>query len=340
MLESKIGRVRAHLDAGVEALLDRVGLTGPDFRVVVALRRAGRPYAMHQARLMADLALTSGTVSVRVDRLVRRGVAVRDPAAGDRRSQMVRLTADGLRLFDEIAPQHLANEDRLLSALTADERCQLGGLLRRLLVSFETGSVDAGLWLGMRLEPAHVARARRTAVGLSAPPACSSPTSFPVPRPPTRGWCGATCSPPSRGRSCAATPPSPTPWSPPGAVGGCGCRCSGATSPPRWASSSPPQPPHAADPGSGTPAHRLPAAEARSGPLRRRLQPAPSAAVRLLRLGGTGIGELGGAVRRLRVPGNGGRGDHAEDRHRDRGAGGDNGPPHAQAGQGAVPLGR
>src|SRR5690349_14348611 len=73
---TRISRVRSHLDAGVEALLADYSLTGPDFRVIVALRRDGPPHAMTQARLMAELALTSGTVSVRVDRLVERGIVV------------------------------------------------------------------------------------------------------------------------------------------------------------------------------------------------------------------------------------------------------------------------
>jgi DNA-binding MarR family transcriptional regulator len=167
---TRIARVHSHLDAGVQALLLDYGLTGPDFRVIVALRRAGPPHSMTQARLMGELALTSGTVSVRIDRLVEHGIVVREPAAGDRRAQVVRLTEEGLRLFDELGPRHLANEDRLLSALSREERELLAGLLRRLLASFETGGVDAGLWLGMRLEPAHVARARRTAVGLSDAP--------------------------------------------------------------------------------------------------------------------------------------------------------------------------
>jgi DNA-binding MarR family transcriptional regulator len=164
---TRIARLRSHLDAGVEALLLEYGLSGPDFRVLVALRRVGPPFALTQARLMGELALTSGTVSVRVDRLVERGVVLREPSTHDRRAQVVRLTDEGLRLFDELGPRHLANEDRLLSALSREERALLAGLLRRLLVSFENGGVDAGLWLGMRLEPAHVARARRTAVGLS-----------------------------------------------------------------------------------------------------------------------------------------------------------------------------
>src|ERR1700752_2779337 len=92
---TRISRVRSHLDAGVEALLADYGLTGPDFRLIVALRRDGPPHAMTQARLMAELALTSGTVSVRVDRLVDRGIVVREPSPADRRAQVVRLTAEG-----------------------------------------------------------------------------------------------------------------------------------------------------------------------------------------------------------------------------------------------------
>jgi DNA-binding MarR family transcriptional regulator len=167
---TRISRLHAHLDAGVQALLDRFDLTVHEFRVMIALRRSGRPHAMTQARLMADLALTSGTISVRIDRLVRRGVVVREPAADERRTQVVRLTTEGLRLFDRVAPQHLANQDRLLSALTGAERQQLAALLRRLLVAFESESIDAVLRLGVRLEPAHLARARRLAAGLSDTP--------------------------------------------------------------------------------------------------------------------------------------------------------------------------
>jgi DNA-binding MarR family transcriptional regulator len=167
---NRLGRVRAHLDAALLELFRRFDLTSADFRVIVALRRAGSPYQLPQARLMTQLALTSGTISVRVDRLAKRGIVSRQADPDDKRGQRIRLTADGLRLFDEIAPLHLANEDRLLSSLTPDERATLAQLLRKLLVSFESGTVQAGLPLGMRLEPAHLARYRRTAVGLSDTP--------------------------------------------------------------------------------------------------------------------------------------------------------------------------
>jgi C-terminal processing protease CtpA/Prc len=118
---------------------------------------------------MHRLGLTSGTVSVRIDRLVERGVVVREPADEDRRVQLVRLTDEGLRLFDEIAPRHLANEDRLLSALDNDQRNQLAGLLRQLLATFEQPRARLPS-LGLELLEAHAARSRRTEVGLSDEP--------------------------------------------------------------------------------------------------------------------------------------------------------------------------
>lgn len=167
---TRLARVRAHLDAAVSAVFTRFDLSPADFQVIVTLRRSGPPYRLPQARLMTQLALTSGTVSVRVDRLARRGVVVREPDPDDARISLVRLTDEGVRLFDAVAPTHLANEERLLSALDDGEREQLADLLRRLLASFEHGVVDTALPLGLRLEPAHRARERRVSAGLSDTP--------------------------------------------------------------------------------------------------------------------------------------------------------------------------
>lgn len=167
---NRLSRVRAHMDSALLRVFRDFGLTAADFRVIVALRRAGAPYELPQARLMSQLALTSGTISVRVDRLAKRGIVTREADPDDKRGQRVRLTAEGVRLFDKVAPLHLANEERLLSSLTHDERATLARLLSKLLLSFESGTVQVGLPLGMRLEPAYLARYRRTAVGLSDTP--------------------------------------------------------------------------------------------------------------------------------------------------------------------------
>jgi DNA-binding MarR family transcriptional regulator len=167
---TRLGRVRAHLDTALAQVFAGFELTPADFQVLVTLRRAGTPYQLGQARLMDALGLTSGTISVRLARLERRGVVVREPDPGDKRSFTVRLTPRGEDLFDRIAPIHLESEDLLLSALAPAEQDALAGLLRKLLTSFEHAGPNAARRWGMTLEPARIARRRRTAVGLSDQP--------------------------------------------------------------------------------------------------------------------------------------------------------------------------
>lgn len=167
---TRLSRVRTYLEAELAGVFARFGLTSADFLVIVTLRRAGKPYRMPQARLMDALGLTSGTVSVRLDRLERNGIVTREPDPASARGSLVQLTDSGLELFDQVAPVHLANEDRLLAALSPAERQVLADLLRRLLSSFESATSDVAASLGLVLEPARLARARRQAVGLSDQP--------------------------------------------------------------------------------------------------------------------------------------------------------------------------
>jgi DNA-binding MarR family transcriptional regulator len=167
---NRLGRVRTHLERHLAEVFAGHDLTAADFHVLVNLRRSGAPYCMPQARLMDALGLTSGTVSLRLDRLVKAGTVTREADPDDRRGTLVRLTEDGLRLFDVIAPEHLENEERLLSALTEEQRQTLADLLRHLLASFENRHCPAAARLGLTLESAYVALRRRRAVGLSDTP--------------------------------------------------------------------------------------------------------------------------------------------------------------------------
>jgi DNA-binding MarR family transcriptional regulator len=163
---NRLGRVRSMLQQRMAEVFAGHGLTAADFLVVVTLRRVGVPHRMPQARLMDALGLTSGTVSLRLDRLVKAGIVTRSPDPDDRRGSVIELTENGLRLFDQLAPEHLANEDRLLSALDEQQRATLAGLLRHLLVSLEPPRPSPQCHLGMSVEPAATARKRRAAVGL------------------------------------------------------------------------------------------------------------------------------------------------------------------------------
>src|SRR3954451_385984 len=161
----RLGRLRSHVDAELARVFDAYGLGGATFGVLVTLARLDEPDGVSQRRLMDELGLTSGTISVRMDRLVGEGLVHRDADPGDRRNVRIRLTAKGRELFERVAPAHLANERRLLAPLTADEQAQLAGLLRKLLLEFE-GSRTRDAALGLTLAPARETIRAREAVGL------------------------------------------------------------------------------------------------------------------------------------------------------------------------------
>src|SRR4051812_2095966 len=165
---SRLGRLRAHIDAELDGVFAAHGLTAPSFAVLVTLARVDDGGGVSQRRLMDELGLTSGTISVRMDRLVAEGLVDRRPDPASARNTLISLTERGRELFERVVPAHLANERRLLSGLSDDELEALAGLLRKLLVEFEGSQPpeEATLGLGLTLAPAHVAAALREAVGL------------------------------------------------------------------------------------------------------------------------------------------------------------------------------
>jgi DNA-binding MarR family transcriptional regulator len=164
-------RLATHFMAGIHNVLAGSGVSAADFAVLATLRRTGHPYRLSQRQLMTELSLTSGTVSVRIDQLTRRGLARRDPDPGDGRGVLVTLTEHGERLFDAIAPEHLANEARMVAALAPAEQAQLARLLHVLLIEFEpVAGSRPDEPLGFTVAPAHVGHARRAATGLPLAP--------------------------------------------------------------------------------------------------------------------------------------------------------------------------
>lgn len=167
---SRLERLQTYLRSEISTVFERFGLSSPSFAVIATLRRAGQPYQLSQRALMDALQLTGGTVSVRVDRLEHDGIVERLADPSDQRGVLVRLTEKGVQLIEQIAPIHLANEDRLLSALNAQQRTELANLLRILLLSFDAISPEdpyhPSHLLGASLAPAHIARKIRRSSGL------------------------------------------------------------------------------------------------------------------------------------------------------------------------------
>lgn len=165
---ARLDRVRGHVDRELDRVFAEHELTRPNFEVLVTLARLEDDGGVTQRQLMDALGLTSGTVSVRIDRLVEQALVERHRDPRSRRSVLIALTERGRELFERVVPAHLANEARLLSALSDEDRRLLEELLRKLLVEFEGSRrpEEAGDRLGLVLRPAHQAIAMRESVGL------------------------------------------------------------------------------------------------------------------------------------------------------------------------------
>jgi DNA-binding MarR family transcriptional regulator len=110
------------------------------YDVMATLRRIGEPYELTAGDLVRQTMVTTGAVTNRIDRLEARGLVERAPSDTDRRKVIVRLTAAGLNLVDEVAETHLAAERQLLDPLSQKQQSALANSLRALLL--ELGDVD------------------------------------------------------------------------------------------------------------------------------------------------------------------------------------------------------
>jgi DNA-binding MarR family transcriptional regulator len=166
-ITARLARLQAVVAPKLEAVFARFGVRGADFAVLATLARLSGE-GVPQRRLALELGLSAGTMSVRIDRLVQRGLVLRQSDPDDGRGAIVSLTGDGREVFEACAPEHLANARNLLAGLSEHDRDELGRLLGKLLYTLEDPDTNDTLAreLGLVVEGAPVALEQRRAVGL------------------------------------------------------------------------------------------------------------------------------------------------------------------------------
>ena len=114
------------------------GLNGASFDVLATLRRSGEPYGLSPSDLMASTMVTSGTMTNRIDQLVKAGLVERTPNPADARGFIVSLTAEGFELIDHVLNDHVKTQNELTDLLTKAEKRSLSSILRKILYSTES----------------------------------------------------------------------------------------------------------------------------------------------------------------------------------------------------------
>lgn len=133
---SRVARLGKHLNLMRKNAFTEHGLETWEFDVLSALRRSGPPYELAPGQLVAATMVTSGTMTNRVDRLVNRGLVLREPSLDDRRGVRVILTDAGLDRVDAAIDRLLNLERNLLARLNPELREQLTLALKNLTLGF------------------------------------------------------------------------------------------------------------------------------------------------------------------------------------------------------------
>jgi len=109
------------------------GLKGYEFDVLATLRRNGEPFRMSPGALAADLLITSGGMTARLDGLEQCGLIERAINPTDHRARLVSLTEHGLTVVDAAVDAAVDAQQRLVNGMAEDRRQLVDDLLRELL---------------------------------------------------------------------------------------------------------------------------------------------------------------------------------------------------------------
>jgi DNA-binding MarR family transcriptional regulator len=130
----RVDKIHRHFEEAFRASLGDAGLTKEEWKVLLALHDSVRSHGW----LAQDLAVSTGAMTNRLDKLERRGLVRRAPDPNDRRGVLLELTKTGESRLLEYIEVGAVRERELLDDLTVAERRELNRLMSKLLASLET----------------------------------------------------------------------------------------------------------------------------------------------------------------------------------------------------------
>ncbi len=133
----RISRIERYKAAALHEVFRLHQLDAGEYDVLAALRRSGPSYRLTPTELYRSVLVTSATMTERLDRLQRRDLIRRRPAARDRRSVLVELTPAGRTVIDRAITALLKTEAALLEGLSPADRSTLGRILGKLAALLE-----------------------------------------------------------------------------------------------------------------------------------------------------------------------------------------------------------
>jgi DNA-binding MarR family transcriptional regulator len=136
-------RVTQRARLAVEPLLAKHGLDGGGYDVLATLRAAPPPHRLRPTDLYRALAISSGGLTARLNKLEAARLIRRPAAKDDRRSVFVELSPRGKQLVEQGFSEEMAVQAQLVSGLAEKEQWVLSTLLKKLEATMGQGEDPA-----------------------------------------------------------------------------------------------------------------------------------------------------------------------------------------------------
>ncbi len=137
-LTGRLKRIARIIEREMEPVFAKHGLNLASFDVLATLLRSGEPFQLSPGELIENTRVTSGTMTNRIDQLVKGGLVERVPNPQDGRSVHIALTKKGKRVIDRAIEDHVKNLHRLTGGLDENAFAKLDRMLDQYLATLET----------------------------------------------------------------------------------------------------------------------------------------------------------------------------------------------------------
>lgn len=106
------------------------GLSTPQMHTIEIVGDSG---SLRMKDLAKKMGVTTGTLTVMIDRLEQQGLLKRTPHETDRRSYLIALTEKGQKLFVEHHQYHLHLTEEITATLSKEEQAQFSTVLEKII---------------------------------------------------------------------------------------------------------------------------------------------------------------------------------------------------------------
>jgi DNA-binding MarR family transcriptional regulator len=114
------------------------GLTDVQFNLMMLVKhQSGNEPGLSQAQLSAMMLVNRANVTSLVDRVEKAGLVERTDSPTDRRYNIVKLTAKGRKLLDEVEPVYGKEIKKAMSALKESDQKKLIDMLERIRANLD-----------------------------------------------------------------------------------------------------------------------------------------------------------------------------------------------------------